>query len=73
MIAPDGTTFVTRFSSAELNYVTVGSSITAISRWQPSPYPRLVDLKASAAERNGTLIQIEPKHTRTFTVTTGIA
>ena len=47
MIAPDGTTFVTRFSSTELNYVTRWILITAINRLRHSPCLQPVDLKDS--------------------------
>ncbi len=74
MIAPDGTTFVTRFSSAELNYVTRWILYNGDQQVAAFALPATCRPEGFlAAERNGTLIQIEPKHTRTFTVTTGIA
>ncbi len=73
MISPDGTTFVTRFYSAELNYgdtldrfttEATGSRLCIPATCRPEGY--------LAAQRNGTLIQVTPQQTRTFTVTTGI-
>ena len=73
-VSEDGTTFVTRFSSAELNYVTRWILYNGDQQVAAFALPATCRPEGFlAAERNGTLIQIEPKHTRTFTVTTGIA
>nr|HEK8181474.1 DUF4432 domain-containing protein [Escherichia coli]HEK8244191.1 DUF4432 domain-containing protein [Escherichia coli] len=73
MIAPDGTTFVTRFSSAELNYVTRWILYNGEQQVAAFALPATCRPEGYlAAQRNGTLIQVAPQQTRTFTVTTGI-
>ena len=73
MISPDGTTFVTRFYSAELNYVTRWILYNGEQQVAAFALPATCRPEGYlAAQRNGTLIQIAPQQTRTFTVTTGI-
>ncbi|HHR8351213.1 TPA: aldose 1-epimerase family protein [Salmonella enterica subsp. enterica serovar Thompson] len=73
MIAPDGTTFVTRFASAELNYVTRWILYNGDQQVAAFALPATCRPEGFlAAQRNGTLLQLEPQQTRTFTVTTGI-
>ena len=73
MISPDGTTFVTRFSSAELNYVTRWILYNGEQQVAAFALPATCRPEGYlAAQRNGTLIQVAPQQTRTFTVTTGI-
>ncbi len=74
MISPDGTTFVTRFYSAELNYVTRWILYNGEQQVAAFALPATCRPEGYlAAQRNGTLIQVAPQQTRTFTVTTGIA
>lgn len=74
MIAPDGTTFVTRFVSSELNYVTRWILYNGDQQVAAFALPATCRPEGFlAAQRDGTLIQVEPQQTRTFTVTTGIA
>lgn len=74
MVAPDGTTFVTRFSSAELNYVTRWILYNGDQQVAAFALPATCRPEGYlAAQHNGTLLQVEPQQTRTFTVTTGIA
>lgn len=73
MIAPDGVTFVTRFSSADLNYVTRWILYNGDQQVAAFALPATCRSEGFlAAQRNGTLLQLEPQQTRTFTVTTGI-
>jgi len=73
MVAPDGTTFVTRFSSEELNYVTRWILYNGDQQVAAFALPATCRPEGYlAAKRNGSLLQIEPQQTRTFTVTTGI-
>ena len=73
MISPDGTTFVTRFYSAELNYVTRWILYNGEQQVAAFALPATCRPEGYlAAQRNGTLIQVAPQQTRTFTVTTGI-
>ncbi|MBE8432530.1 DUF4432 domain-containing protein, partial [Leptospira interrogans serovar Pomona] len=73
MIAPDGTTFVTRFASAELNYMTRWILYNGDQQVAAFALPATCRPEGFlAAQRNGTLLQLEPQQTRTFTVTTGI-
>ena len=74
MTAPDGTTFVTRFSSAEFNYVTRWILYNGDQQVAAFALPATCRPEgALAAERSGTVIRLAPQETRTFTVTTGIA
>ncbi|NIY48280.1 aldose 1-epimerase family protein [Cedecea colo] len=74
MIAPDGTTFVTRFASSELNYVTRWILYNGDQQVAAFALPATCRPEGFlAAQHNGTLMQVEPQQTRTFTVTTGIA
>lgn len=74
MTAPDGTTYVTRFSSTELNYVTRWILYNGDQQVAAFALPATCRPEGHlAAQRNGTLIQVAPQETRTFTVTTGIA
>ncbi|WP_437887811.1 aldose 1-epimerase family protein [Phytobacter sp. V91] len=74
MISPDGTTFVTRFSSAELNYVTRWILYNGDQQVAAFALPATCRPEGYlAARRNGTLIDLAPQATRSFTVTTGIA
>lgn len=74
MVAPDGTTFVTRFSSEELNYVTRWILYNGDQQVAAFALPATCRPEGYlAAERNGTLLQLAPQQTRSFTVTTGIA
>ena len=74
MIAPDGTTFVTRFASAELNYVTRWILYNGDQQVAAFALPATCRPEGFlAAQRNGTLLEVPPQQTRSFTVTTGIA
>lgn len=74
MVAPDGTTFVTRFSSTEFNYVTRWILYNGDQQVAAFALPATCRPEGYlAAQRNGTLLLVEPQQTRTFTVTTGIA
>ncbi len=74
MTAPDGTTFVTRFASSELNYVTRWILYNGDQQVAAFALPATCRPEGFlAAQRNGSLIELEPQQTRTFTVTTGIA
>jgi len=74
MTAPDGTTFVTRFASAELNYVTRWILYNGDQQVAAFALPATCRPEGFlAAQNNGTLLYLEPQQTRTFTVTTGIA
>jgi len=73
MVAPDGTNFVTRFSSEELNYVTRWILYNGDQQVAAFALPATCRPEGYlAAKRNGTLLQLESQQTRTFTVTTGI-
>lgn len=73
MIAPDGTTYMTRFSSAELNYVTRWILYNGDQQVAAFALPATCRPEGFlAAERSGTLLSVAPQQTRTFTVTTGI-
>ena len=73
MIIPNGKTLITRFDTTEFNYATrwilyngdqkVGAYVLPAT-CRPEGY--------LAAEKNGTLIQLQPKEVREFTVKTGI-
>lgn len=72
--APDGTTFVTRFSSAEFNYVTRWILYNGDQQVAAFALPATCRPEGFlAAQRNGSLLSLAPQQTRTFTVTTGIA
>ncbi|WP_174509621.1 aldose 1-epimerase family protein [Klebsiella oxytoca] len=74
MIAPDGTTFITRFSSAELNYVTRWILYNGDQQVAAFALPATCRPEGFlAAQRNGSLISLAPQETRSFSVTTGIA
>jgi hypothetical protein len=74
MIAPDGTTFVTRFSSTEFNYVTRWILYNGDQQVAAFALPATCRPEGFlAAQRNGSLISLAPQQTRSFTVTTGIA
>ena len=74
MVAPDGTTFVTRFSSAELNYVTRWILYNGDQQVAAFALPATCRPEGFlAAQRNGSLIQLAPQQSRSFSVTTGIA
>ncbi|MGK9175979.1 aldose 1-epimerase family protein [Yokenella regensburgei] len=74
MTAPDGTTFMTRFSSAELNYVTRWILYNGDQQVAAFALPATCRPEGFlAAQRNGSLIELAPQQTRSFTVTTGIA
>lgn len=74
MEAPDGTAFVTRFSSAELNYVTRWILYNGDQQVAAFALPATCRPEGFlAARRNGSLIELAPRQTRSFTVTTGIA
>lgn len=74
MIAPDGTTFVTRFSSQAFNYVTRWILCNGDQQVAAFALPATCRPEGFlAAQRNGSLLQLAPQETRTFTVTTGIA
>lgn len=74
MIAPDGTTFVTRFASSELNYVTRWILYNGDQQVAAFALPATCRPEGFlAAQRNGALLQVEPLQTRAFSVTTGIA
>ncbi|MRT50170.1 MULTISPECIES: aldose 1-epimerase family protein [unclassified Raoultella] len=74
MIAPDGTTFITRFSSAELNYITRWILYNGDQQVAAFALPATCRPEGFlAAQRNGSLISLAPQETRSFSVTTGIA
>ena len=74
MVAPDGTTFVTRFSSAELNYVTRWILYTGDQQVAAFALPATCRPEGFlAAQGNGSLIELAPQQRRSFSVTTGIA
>ncbi|WET40709.1 aldose 1-epimerase family protein [Citrobacter enshiensis] len=74
MIAPDGTTFVTRFASSELNYVTRWILYNGDQQVAAFALPATCRPEGFlAAQQNGTLLYLPPQQTRSFTVTTGIA
>lgn len=74
MVAPDGTAFITRFSSEELNYVTRWILYNGDQQVAAFALPATCRPEGYlAAKSNGTLLQLAPQQTRTFTVTTGIA
>ncbi len=74
MIAPDGTTFVTRFSSQAFNYVTRWILCNGDQQVAAFALPATCRPEGFlAAQRNGSLLQLAPQETRTFMVTTGIA
>lgn len=73
MTAPDGTTFITRFSSAEFNYVTRWILYNGDQQVAAFALPATCRPEGFlAAERNGSLLMLAPQETRRFTVTTGI-
>lgn len=73
MTAPDGTTFITRFSSAEFNYVTRWILYNGDQQVAAFALPATCRPEGYlAAERNGSLLMLAPQETRRFTVTTGI-
>lgn len=74
MTAPDGTTFLTRFSSTEFNYATrwiLHNDDQKVAAFVLPATCRPEGFKA--ANLNGTLIQLAPNETKVFKVTTGIA
>ena len=74
MIASDGTTFVTRFASSELNYVTRWILYNGDQQVAAFALPATCRPEGFlAAQRNGSLLDVPPQQTRSFTVTTGIA
>jgi hypothetical protein len=74
MMTPDGTTFITRFSSAELNYVTRWILCNGDQQVAAFALPATCRPEGFlAAQRNGSLISLASRQTRTFSVTTGIA
>ena len=74
MTAPDGTTFVTRFASAEFNHVTRWILYNGDQQVAAFALPATCRPEGFlAAQASGTLQTIAPKETRCFTVTTGIA
>ncbi|TLV17803.1 DUF4432 family protein [Klebsiella indica] len=74
MIATDGTMFITRFSSSELNYVTRWILYNGDQQVAAFALPATCRPEGFLAARaNGTLVSLAPQQTRTFTVTTGIA
>jgi len=73
MIAPDGTTFVTRFSSAELNYATRWILYNGDQQVAAFVLPATCRPEGFlAAQSSGSLIQLASRETRHFRVTTGI-
>ena len=73
MIAPDGTTFVTRFSSAELNYATRWILYNGDQQVAAFVLPATCRPEGFlAAQNSGSLIQLASRETRHFRVTTGI-
>lgn len=74
MITPDGTRFMTRFSSNEFNYVTRWILCNGDQQVAAFALPSTCRPEGFlAAQRNGSLIQLAPQQSRHFTVTTGIA
>ncbi|WP_218921351.1 aldose 1-epimerase family protein [Bacillus massilinigeriensis] len=72
MVAPDGTTYFTRFSTAEFNYAT--RWILHNSDQQVGAFVLPATCRPEgflAAEKAGTLIKLAAGEERTFTVTTG--
>ncbi|MFK9092131.1 aldose 1-epimerase family protein [Bacillus salipaludis] len=72
MISPDGTTFFTRFSTAELNYAT--RWILHNSDQQVGAFVLPATCRPEgflAAERAGTLLKLDAGEEKTFTVITG--
>lgn len=73
MIAPDGTTFVTCFSSAELNYATRWILYNGDQQVAAFVLPATCRPEGFLAVQNsGSLIQLASRETRHFRVTTGI-
>ncbi len=73
MIAPDGTTFVTRFNSAELNYATRWILYNGDQQVAAFVLPATCRPEGFlAAQSSGSLIQLASRETRHFRVTTGI-
>lgn len=73
MIAPDGTTFVTRFASEEFNSATRWILYNGDQQVAAFALPATCRPEGFlAAEANGTLQTLSPQETRRFTVTTGI-
>jgi hypothetical protein len=73
MTAPDGVTFVTRFASAELNYATRWILYNGDQQVAAFVLPATCRPEGFlAAQNSGSLIQLAPAQTRSFTVTTGI-
>ncbi|HID4043636.1 TPA: aldose 1-epimerase family protein [Pluralibacter gergoviae] len=73
MTAPDGTTYLTRFRSAEFNYATRWILYNGDQQVAAFALPATCRPEGFlAARRSGTLIVLEPQQTRRFHVTTGI-
>ncbi|WP_411752978.1 aldose 1-epimerase family protein [Serratia sp. (in: enterobacteria)] len=73
MLAPDGTRFITRFSSKEFNYVTRWILFNGDQQVAAFALPSTCRPEGFiAAQRSGSLIQLGPQQSRQFTVTTGI-
>lgn len=74
MAAPDGTTFVTRFASAEFNYATRWILYNGDQQVAAFALPATCRPEGFlAAQANGSLLTLAPQESRSFTVTTGIA
>jgi len=74
MHAPDGTTFVTRFSSEQFNYVTRWILYNGDQQVAAFALPATCRPEGFlAAKRSGRLLSLAPQQTRHFSVTTGIA
>ncbi|QBB13812.1 aldose 1-epimerase family protein [Edwardsiella piscicida] len=74
MQAPDGTTFVTRFSSGDFNYVTRWILYNGDQQVAAFALPATCRPEGHlAAQRSGTLLQLAPQQSRSFWLTTGIA
>ena len=74
MHAPDGTTFVTRFSSEQFNYVTRWILYNGDQQVAAFALPATCRPEGFlAAKRSGSLLSLAPQQTRHFSVTTGIA
>lgn len=74
MHAPDGTAFMTRFSSAQFNYVTRWILYNSDQQVAAFALPATCRPEGLlAAKQNGSLLSLAPQQTRHFSVTTGIA
>lgn len=74
MNAPDGTAFMTRFSSAQFNYVTRWILYNGDQQVAAFALPATCRPEGLlAAKQNGSLLSLAPQQTRHFSVTTGIA